>query len=146
MKTLSIAGLLLSLAACAPISQTAANVSNFVVGTQVVSYKTDTETMAETIQFITGTIPLYGGYTPLRVSDVSTKEQKTEKIVVSAKALRGSVGSNVEAEDFSLEFFLGDKGSETELTVRPSSASNDTARQAVTDYVAALDKNFERSE
>lgn len=146
MKTLLIAGLLFFLVACAPISQTAANVSNFVVGTQVVSYQTDTETIAATIQSITGAMTLYSGYTPLVVSDVVTNGQSTEKIVVSAKALKGSVGNNVNAEDFSLEFVLVDQGGFAELTIRPSSASNDTARQAVTDYVAVLDKNFERVE
>jgi hypothetical protein len=140
MKTLFVS-LLLFLAACAPISQTAANVSNFVVGTQVVSYETDTATLAASVQSITSSVPLYSGYTPLRVSEVAT-----EKIVVSAKALQGSFGGNPDAEDFMVEFLLADKGSYTELTVRSSSASNETARQVVTDYVTALDKTFVRLE
>jgi hypothetical protein len=85
-------------------------------------------------------------HTPLVVSDVLMTGQTTEKVVVLAKALKGSLGGNLDAEDFSLEFSLVDKGSSTELTIRPRSASNETARQVVTDYVAALDKNWERSE
>lgn len=98
-------------------------------------------TLAATIQNLTGTMPIPRGYTPL-----SAKQQSPEQVVVSAKALKGSVSGNLSLEDFSLEFSLLDKGGYTELTVRPSSASNDTARQLVTDYVKLLDDNFERQE
>ncbi len=141
MKTLLLVLSLLFLAACAPISQTAANVSNFVGGTQIVSYQTDAATLAAAIQEITNTMPLYNGYTPLRA-----EQQGVEKVVVATNALKGSLDSNFDAEDFSLEFSLVDKGGYTELTVRPSSASNDTARQVVTDYVKLLDEKFERHE
>jgi hypothetical protein len=141
MKTLLIVMSLLFLAACAPVNQTVANVSNFVGGTQVVSYQADAATLATAIQDITSTLPLYNGYTPLRA-----EVQGIEKVVVSARALKGNVGGNPDTEDFSLEFSLVDKGGSTELTVRPSSASNDTARQLVSDYVKELDKAFARTE
>jgi hypothetical protein len=141
MKTFLILVSLMCLAACAPVNQTVANVSNFVGGTQVVSYQTDVATLAATIQSLTGTMPIPNGYTPLRV-----EQQSLEKVVVSTQALKGNIGSNFEAEDFSLEFSLIAKGGYTELTVRPSSASNDTARQLVTDYVKLLDENFARQE
>jgi hypothetical protein len=134
------------LTACAPISQTAANVSNFVAGTQVVSYAAPSETVATTIQDITPTMPLYSGYTPLRVGDISTTQGKTRSLVVSAQALKGSVSSTVNAEDFSLEFSLVENVASTELTVRPSSASNDTAREVVTDYIKRLDEILARFE
>jgi hypothetical protein len=139
MKTLFIAVSLLFLAACAPVNQTVANVSNLVGGTQVVSYQADAGALATAIQDITTTMPLYNGYTPLRA-----EAQGIEKVVVSARALKGSVASDPNAEDFSLEFSLVDKGGYTELTVRPSSASNNTARQLVTDYVKLLDETFAR--
>jgi hypothetical protein len=139
MKLFFIFISLLCLAACAPVNQTVANVSNFVGGTQVVSYKTDVATLSATLQNLTSTMPIPSGYTPL-----SAAQESSEIVVVSAKALKGNVGSNVDAEDFSLEFSLVDKGGYSELTIRPSSASNDTARQLVTDYVKLLDETFER--
>lgn len=138
MKTLFVFLSLICLVACAPVNQTVANVSNFVGGTQVVSYQTDTATLTTAIQSLTGTMPIPKGYTPLRA------EQQGDKVIVSAQALKGSIDTNFDAEDFSLEFTFVDKGGSSELTVRPSSASNDTARQLVTDYIKLLDESFER--
>lgn len=139
MKIFLILISLLCLAACAPVNQTVANVSNFVGGTQIASYTTDVATLAATITDLTGKMPIPKGYTPLRV-----EQQGADKVIVSAMALKGGLDTNLEAEDFSLEFSLLDKGGSTEVTVRPSSASNDTARGLVTDYIRELDKAFER--
>ncbi len=130
---------LVCLAACAPINQTATNVSNFVGGTQLVSYQIDSATLAMTIESLTATMPIPKGYTPLRAS-----QEGADKVVIAATALKGSADTNVNAGDFSLEFSLLDKGDVTELTVRPSSASNDIARQLVTDYIKLLDESFAR--
>jgi hypothetical protein len=141
MKNLFIVTLLLVFTACAPVNQTVSNVSNFVGGTQVVSYQTDAQTLATMIQTLTGELPIPRGYTPLRVT-----EQVADKVTVSAQALKGSLDTNADIEDFSLEFSLVASGDNTELTVRPSSASNDTARQLVTDFITLLDENFVRVE
>jgi hypothetical protein len=141
MKTFLLCIVLLVLAACAPVNQTVTNVSNFVGGTQVVSYETDGVTLAMTIQNFTATMPMPSGYTPLRA-----EQQGIDKVIVSAQALKGSLDTNFDAEDFSLEFSILDKNGSTELTVRPSSASNDRARQIVTDYVKLLDEKFARAE
>jgi hypothetical protein len=143
MKTYGLIILLL-LAACAPVSQTIANVSNFVAGSQSVSYQASTESIASAIQDFTPTLPLYNGYTPLLISNTSVNNQVTEKITVSAKALKGSASLNTNTEDFSVDIGLTAKDGYTELVIGPSSASNETARTVVKDYVAKLDELFER--
>jgi hypothetical protein len=125
--------------ACAPVSQTVSNVSNFVAGTQVVSYSASPESLASAIQTMTPTMALYDGYTPLSVSDTATNQ-----LTLSAKALQGSINSNINAEDFSVTVTLEPKGDYTEVILSPSSASNDTARKVAADYVAKLDEQFGR--
>jgi hypothetical protein len=125
--------------ACAPVSQTVSNVTNFVAGTQVVSYTASPETLASAIQTLTSTMPLYDGYTPLSVDDTAANQ-----LTLSAKALKGSINSNLNAEDFSVTVTLEPKGDYTEIILSPSSASNDTARKVAADYVAKLDEQFER--
>jgi hypothetical protein len=127
------------LAACAPVSKTVSNVSNFVAGVLVASYQVTSSELAAALVNITPSVQFSGGYTPLFV-----ESQSEERVVVEAKALKGAINANLSAEDFSVEMSLVTMNTYTELTLRPSSASNDTARSVAESYVTLLDKRFER--
>ncbi|MGL4608562.1 MAG: hypothetical protein ACRCYY_02590 [Trueperaceae bacterium] len=125
--------------ACTPVNQTVKTVTNFVEGTHVVRYYATPEELATVIQESTPAMSLHNGYTPLRVTDI-----ENHRITVFAQALKGSNDFNVKADDFAVYFTLTEQDDYTEATISPSSSSNDTARIAVTDYVAKLDSQFAR--
>jgi hypothetical protein len=138
MKPLSLV-LLVLLAACAPVSQTATNVSRLVQGIQVVPYKGTASEISSTVIDLAKLMQMGGSYTPLSVTMYTS-----EKMMLSSKALKGSISRSLDAKDFSIDVLFAENNAVTEVTFRPSDSDLAKAQEVIKNLTAELDKRFSR--
>jgi hypothetical protein len=138
MKSISLI-ILVFLAACAPVSQTATNVSRLVQGIQVVPYNGTASDISSTLIDLAKVMQMGGSYTPL-----SATMYTSEKIMLSCKALKGSISRSLDAKDFSIEVGFAENNAVTEVTFRPSDSDLAKAQEVIKNITAELDKRYSR--
>ena len=143
MKRLSLVIVIL-LVACTPVNQTATSVSRFVQGIQVVSYNGEASDISSSLIDLAKVLQMGGSYTPLSVTMYSS-----EKVMLSSKALKGSISRSLDAKDFSIDVtfvennFAGNNTA-TEINFRPSDSDLAKAQEVIKNVIAELDQRYSR--
>ncbi len=138
MKRLSLVIVIL-IAACAPVNQTATSVSRFVQGIQVISYNDKASDISTSLIDRAKVMQMGGSYTPLAVTMFSS-----EKLMLSSKALKGSISRSLDARDFSIDVTFAENNAVTEVNFRPSDSDLAKTQEVIKSLIAELDQRYSR--